>query len=219
MMHADSASDLDAEIGGPLGRLLDHGHAKLDHLEHGVLCAERVLSHACDVRVTHSFDLVDAILVRQHVKPAEQVCNEVNDFCRGLRGRQLREAAEVRLRNRGVLVGMGELGQILTRSELPLLEHGLGHQAVQHVLDPVLRVLHAPLRFEPGPARLFELVRQHAADGHSTEENDAANVGDVQACLIPDGHEEDPDWDKDHGLKEKRRMGIGDNKEGKDEDK
>mmetsp|Transcript_108800 Transcript_108800/g.307652 ORF Transcript_108800/g.307652 Transcript_108800/m.307652 type:complete len:601 (+) Transcript_108800:640-2442(+) len=112
------------------------------------------------------------MLVGEHVEGAEEVAHEAHDLVRRLRGRELGEAAEVRLRDGRVPVLVREL---LSRGEhLQLLDHERRHQRVQDVLRALPRLLHGPARLVPGAALLLVLVRDHEVERGLREEEQLA---------------------------------------------
>mmetsp|Transcript_105437 Transcript_105437/g.251107 ORF Transcript_105437/g.251107 Transcript_105437/m.251107 type:complete len:208 (-) Transcript_105437:2031-2654(-) len=109
VVHTHAAGHLYPQGLCPTSRRLDHGHAKKDHLHRALGGCQGPFRHACNVGITHRLDLVDPMpgIVGEVIKPPEEIPHEADHLHRCLVGRQLREAAKVRLGNGGLLVEVG----------------------------------------------------------------------------------------------------------------
>mmetsp|Transcript_8888 Transcript_8888/g.27571 ORF Transcript_8888/g.27571 Transcript_8888/m.27571 type:complete len:388 (-) Transcript_8888:1004-2167(-) len=157
VVDANAARHLHAHLCRPIVHGTDHVQAEEHNVDRQVVRGQRPLGHACNVGVPDRLHLVDAVLVREHVEGAEKVAHELHHLRRLPRAGELREAAEVGLRDRGMAVlvrGHGVDGPQLGE----LLHHERRHQRVQDVRGALPRLLHGEPRLEPCAACLLVLV-------------------------------------------------------------
>mmetsp|Transcript_20732 Transcript_20732/g.25614 ORF Transcript_20732/g.25614 Transcript_20732/m.25614 type:complete len:219 (+) Transcript_20732:258-914(+) len=133
-VHSNTATHLFLAISRPFVGLLHHLQTETHHTQWRIFEGQRCFSLTGNVGITHSFYLVNFMLVGEFVEEPEELPNELHHFfgtpCAGQSGK----STQVRLGNGGIPVVMG--WKCLADAEVAqFLHHHHWHQCVQDRLS------------------------------------------------------------------------------------